>query len=266
MMKKFLYSIIITVFVCLFWVSHVPKSIFAEVFVVHANTAWQLTNIILRGNSTLTWDVKGDDYWSFNIALFPEGHNAEGIPVPALESYAFPGENIGMLLGKIGDGRIVSMGLSGSLNIRPDEGGEYLYLTINDDLIGKYGEGYMDNAGDILVTLTQTQRKLVKISLLFVSGCPGAPLVKRYIDSIIADVGIDAEVNLMLIENDIDARRLRFIGSPTVRVDGLDVEVGLKDSNDFGIKSRIYLIDGKSSNHPPKSMIEDAIKAAKAKK
>lgn len=261
-MKKLMHIIAFAILLFLVFIINHPKSSFAEVVVVHANEAWQQTDIILREHYTITWQVKNDDYWSFNTEIFPEGHNADGIPVPALESYALPGGDIGMLLGKIGDGRIISMGLSGSNYVGPDEGGNYLYLTINDDLIGKYGGGYEDNIGEILVTITQTKREMVKIAILFIKGCPGYTYTKKYIEEIIADEAIDAEISLIQIDNDEDARRLHFIGSPTVRVNGMDVEKGFSHTKDYGVRSRIYNVEGKPSGYPSKSMIRSAIKKA----
>ncbi len=251
-----------TILLSLVFVINHPKGIFAEVVVVHANEAWQRTDIILMEHHTITWQVKKDDYWSFNTELFPEGHNAGGIPVPALESYALPGEDIGLLLGRFGDGRIISMGLSGSNYVGPDEGGNYLYLTINDDLIGKYGEGYEDNTGEILVTITQTKSKVARISILFIKGCPGYISAAKYIKDIIADEAIDAEITLIEIDNDEDARQLHFIGSPTVRVNGMDVEKGFSYTKDYGVRSRIYNIEGNPSDCPSKSMIRSAIRKA----
>jgi len=125
-MKKLLSTIAFAILASSIFLINNPEGILAEVVVVHANEAWQRTDIILKKNHTIKWHVKDDDYWSFNTAMFPEGHNADGIPVPALESYALPEEDIGMLLGKTGEGRIIPMGLSGSDYIRPEEEGNYL--------------------------------------------------------------------------------------------------------------------------------------------
>lgn len=217
----------------------------------------------MKRDHTIKWHVKDDDYWSFNIAMFPEGHNADGIPVPALESYALPGEDIGMLLGKTGEGRIIPMGLSGSDYIRPEEEGDYLYLTMNDDLIGKYGEGFKDNNGEILVTITQIPRRVAKIGILFIEGCPGVLTTAEYIKEVIVEEDIDAEISLILIETAEDARQLHFTGSPTVRINGADIETNIADIKDYGLRSRLYNIDGKESGYPSKDMIKDAIKKIK---
>ena len=160
-MNKLLQIIAFAILISLIFIIGNPKGASAEVVVVHANQAWQLTDIILKKNHIFTWKVREDDYWSFNTTMFPDGHNAEGIPVPALESYTLPGENIGMLLGKTGQDRIMSMGLSGSEDVLYGEEGCYLYLSMNDDLIGKFGAGFKDNYGEILVTVTQTPMSVV---------------------------------------------------------------------------------------------------------
>ncbi|ODS31485.1 MAG: putative dehydrogenase subunit [Candidatus Scalindua rubra] len=262
-MKKLPHIIVFAILVFLAFIINNTKSISAEVVVLHANEAWKRTDIILREHCIITWQVQKDDYWSFNTEIFPEGHNADGIPVPALESYALPGEDIGMLLGKTGDGRIISMGLSGSDYVMPNEGGNYLYLTMNDDLIGKYGEGFEDNKGEILVTIIQTPRKIVKIDILFIENCPGVIPTTKHIKDIIADEAIDAEINLILIETLEDARRLHFTGSPSVRINGMDIETNSGHTKDYGLRSRLYYIDGKQSGHPSKSMIRNAIKKVK---
>ena len=185
-MKRLINIIIFAILVFPIFIINNQEDICAEVVVVHANEAWQRTDIILKRDHTIKWHVKDDDYWSFNTAMFPEGHNADGIPVPALGSYALPGGDIGVLLGKTGEDRIISMGLSGSDYVRPDEGGNYLYLTINDDLLGIFGKGFKDNNGEILVTITQTPRRVAKIGIFFIEGCPGVLPTAKHIKEVIA--------------------------------------------------------------------------------
>ena len=211
----------------------------------------------------IKWEVKEDDYWSFNTTMFPDGHNADGIPVPALESYALPGENIGMLLGRTGEDMILSMGLSGSVPVLPGEEGNYLYLSMNDDLIGKFGEGFRDNNDEIMVTITQTPRKVVNIGVFFIEGCPGFSSITDDIKDVIAEEAVDADITLFLIETLEDARRLQFTGSPTVRINGMDIESNMQTIKAYGLRSRHYYINGKKSDYPAKSMIRDAIKKVK---
>jgi len=132
----------------------------AETVIVHANVAWEMTDIVVQENTTLSWKVEDDDFWSFNPKLFPDGHTADGIPVEALKGYVHPGQPIGKLIGRIGDcGRTFPMGTSGSIQILPSEDGEFLYLTMNDDILGLYGKGFKDNEGELIVIMSQLREK-----------------------------------------------------------------------------------------------------------
>ena len=262
-MNKLLQVIAFTILITSICIMNNPKGASAEIVVVHADQAWQLTDIILKKHHIINWKVREDDYWSFNTTMFPDGHNADGIPVPALESYALPGEKIGMLLGKTDENRIKSMGLSGSAGVIPGEEGNYLYLSMNDDLIGKFGEGFRDNNDEIMVTITQTPRKVVDIGVLFIEGCPGVLSITNNIKEAIAEEAVDANISFILIETPEDAGRLHFTGSPTVRINGMDIESNMQNIKDYGLRSRLYNINGKESDYPTKSMIRDAIKKVK---
>ena len=262
-MNKLIRYIVFTILLTSIFIINNPKEASAEIVTVKANEAWQLTDIILKKNHVINWKVREDDYWSFNTTMFPDGHSAEGIPVPALESYTLPGGNIGMLLGKTDEDMILSMGLSGSAYVLPGEDGNYLYLSMNDDLIGKFGEGFRDNNDEITVTITQTPRNVVNIGILFIEGCPGLLSITDSITDIIAEDAVDADITLILIETPEDARRLQFTGSPTVRINGRDVDSNMKTIKDYGLRSRHYYINGEKSDYPTKSMIRDAINKVK---
>ena len=114
-----------------------------------------MTDVVAQGDVILSWKVEKDDFWCFNPQLFPEGHSADGIPVKALKDYVLPDQPIGKLIGRIGDcGSIFPMGTSGCIHILPGEGGEFLYLSMNDDIIGLYGNGFKDNEGELVIKIT----------------------------------------------------------------------------------------------------------------
>ena len=132
----------------------------AETAIAHANVAWEMTDVVVQENTTLSWKVEKDCLWSCNPKLFPDGHTADGMPVEALKDHVCPGQPIGKLIGRIGDyGRIFPMGSSGYINILPSEDGEFLYLTMNDDIIGLYGKGFKDNEGALIVKFSQLLKK-----------------------------------------------------------------------------------------------------------
>ena len=97
------------------------------------------------------------------------------------------------------------------------------------------------------------------IELLYFDGCPSyEPLADR-LPALLAQAGIDARLELRRVVSDADARRLRFLGSPTVRVDGRDIEPGAETRDDFGLKCRLYRTPAGLRGLPPEEWIVGAL-------
>jgi hypothetical protein len=89
------------------------------------------------------------------------------------------------------------------------------------------------------------------VEVLYVAGCPHYDALLVRLRSLIDDSGVPARVELRRIPDDAAAVRERFLGSPTVRVDGHDVEPGASERRDFGICCRLY------GEHPSASVPRD---------
>ena len=61
-------------------------------------------------------------------------------------------------------------------------------------------------------------------------------MVKR----VIADLGIPADVEEVEVTSPDDVARLRFLGSPTVLVDGVDIEPEARNRADYSYSCRMY--------------------------
>ncbi len=73
------------------------------------------------------------------------------------------------------------------------------------------------------------------------------------------------DIALERVESPEDAEAQRFLGSPTVRVDGVDVEPGAAERADFGMKCRLYRFAERQTPTPPDAWIRSALKAAAAR-
>jgi len=78
------------------------------------------------------------------------------------------------------------------------------------------------------------------IEILYFDGCPNHEPVLERLRELVAQDAAHAEITLRRVETDEEAQRLRFLGSPTVRVDGRDVEPGADAREDFGLRCRLY--------------------------
>lgn len=94
----------------------------------------------------------------------------------------------------------------------------------------------------------------MRVEIQSFEGCPHAAPAQRLVADVVARLAPDAEVALVPVETPEEARRLGFLGSPSVRVDGEDVEGRLAVDPD--LCCRVYPDGG---GVPPRWMVEAAV-------
>ena len=99
------------------------------------------------------------------------------------------------------------------------------------------------------------------IEVLYFDGCATWRAAVSDVQEVLSELGLNDEVRLVSVESREEAERLRFLGSPTVRVNGKDIESNLANEG-FGMECRVYWVDGNPTGSPPKLWIKDAISAA----
>ena len=97
------------------------------------------------------------------------------------------------------------------------------------------------------------------IEVLYFDGCPNHDALLPHLHELLASAGVTATVALRRIETIEDAERERFLGSPTVRVDGHDVDPGAGARDDYGLKCRLYATDEGVRGTPPDAWILGAL-------
>ena len=80
----------------------------------------------------------------------------------------------------------------------------------------------------------------MKVELLYVDDCPNAGALEQRLRRALEDAGAGAELELRRVGSAAEAVALRFLGSPTVRVDGRDIEPEALERRDWGLKCRLY--------------------------
>lgn len=100
----------------------------------------------------------------------------------------------------------------------------------------------------------------MRVELLWWEGCPSYPETLEHLERVLVEEGVDAEVDLVEVESDEQARRERFPGSPTVRLDGVDA-FPPEDTEPFSLTCRVYrLRDGRISPTPDPEDLRDAVR------
>ena len=80
----------------------------------------------------------------------------------------------------------------------------------------------------------------MKVELLYFDGCPCAERLLPRLRELLRDAGAEEALELRRIESPEHAAAERFLGSPSVRVDGVDVEPGADARTDFALACRLY--------------------------
>lgn len=101
----------------------------------------------------------------------------------------------------------------------------------------------------------------MKVSLLYFDDCPNWRHTFADVTSILEEMRLPKEVELIKVKSREEAVRLAFLGSPTVRVNDEDIELDVPASG-YGLECRIYWVEGRALGRPPKEWIAAAIEAA----
>jgi len=86
--------------------------------------------------------------------------------------------------------------------------------------------------------------------------------VLALVERVRAELGVDAELRTSLIGDQQVAQRARFPGSPTIRIDGRDVEPGGPGPGVFSLACRLYRHEHDLAGLPVERWIRDALLAA----
>ena len=100
----------------------------------------------------------------------------------------------------------------------------------------------------------------MKVEVLYFDGCPTYETATKTLREVLAEERVEAEIQLVAINSDEEAQRLRFPGSPTVRVDGRDL-FPAPEPEDWPLGCRVYATPEGLSGSPSAEMLREALKA-----
>lgn len=102
-----------------------------------------------------------------------------------------------------------------------------------------------------------------RVELLFWRECPSWEQAIAQLRERVGGAGLDPDrIELREVHSDEEAERERFVGSPTIRIDGEDVQDGGSEQP-FGLTCRVYrLRDGRISPLPDPDDVREALEKA----
>jgi hypothetical protein len=98
----------------------------------------------------------------------------------------------------------------------------------------------------------------MKIEVLYLEGCPNYKPALERLKNVLRQEGLPAEIEEVKVEDQLTAKARNFFGSPTIRINGLDIEPEARNPKATGFACRRY-----SGGAPSEEMIRSAIKEAR---
>ena len=100
----------------------------------------------------------------------------------------------------------------------------------------------------------------MRVSFLYYEECPSHDLALERLREVMAEESVPNDVEVVKIESEEQAHELRFVGSPTIRVDGRDIDP--PSDPRYALTCRAYrLEDNRISPLPSKDMIRRALRS-----
>lgn len=104
--------------------------------------------------------------------------------------------------------------------------------------------------------------KRPRVDILYFEGCPHYEDARALVERLAAGLGMDPDLQLVEVPDEQAATRLRFLGSPSVRVEGCDVEPGADERSAYVLSCRVYPGERGLSGAPDEEWIREALMAA----
>lgn len=102
----------------------------------------------------------------------------------------------------------------------------------------------------------------MQIQLLYFDGCPSHTAAQERLHRVLAELGLDLPVQVIAVETDAAAQQWQFPGSPTIRINGHDIDP-LPAATPYALACRAYRHpDGRITPLPSADLIRTALQHA----
>ncbi|MDR5683662.1 MAG: DUF2703 domain-containing protein [Armatimonadota bacterium] len=103
---------------------------------------------------------------------------------------------------------------------------------------------------------------MLEVTFLYFDGCPSHAQALERLRRVLAEVGVQADVEIVRVETDEQAERWRFVGSPTIRINGEDI-APTPPEGPYRLACRTFVTeDGRLSPLPSEATIRRAVQRA----
>ena len=106
--------------------------------------------------------------------------------------------------------------------------------------------------------------RTVRVEILARKDCPSRGITIATVERVVRETGVNALVEIVDMTSEAQVQRRRFLGSPTVRVDGRDVEPESASRAGYTLACRVYRTGRGLAGWPDERWVRDALLHAAA--
>jgi hypothetical protein len=98
------------------------------------------------------------------------------------------------------------------------------------------------------------------VELLWFEGCPNHGSAQAMVEEVAAQLGVAINIERVEVPDEATGNRVRFPGSPTIRVDGRDIEPGFGGCDECTPRCRVYATSSGLRGVPERAWIVAALR------
>jgi hypothetical protein len=102
----------------------------------------------------------------------------------------------------------------------------------------------------------------MKIELLYFEGCPNHEPAMKILREALESSGLQGRIEEVQVRTQSEAEATGFVGSPSIRINGSDIEPRARTATVFGLSCRTYVHGSQHSGVPSRELLRDAIMEA----
>jgi hypothetical protein len=97
------------------------------------------------------------------------------------------------------------------------------------------------------------------VEILYFDGCPNHQSACALVERVSRELDLEPEIRLVNVPDQEAAQRMSFLGSPTIRVAGRDVDPHTEERSHYALSCRVFRTDAGIAGQPDERWVREAL-------
>jgi hypothetical protein len=97
------------------------------------------------------------------------------------------------------------------------------------------------------------------VEILSFAGCPNHHGAIALVERVSGELGLHPEIRLLDVPDQEAAQRIRFLGSPTIRIGERDVDPHTDEQSDYALSCRVFRAETGIAGQPDERWVREAL-------